>query len=111
MPRMLLAALIICFAATVAAAADKPRLVVLTDIGGARGITSVVDRDGPRPVNVTIWGGSTELAQALWRARNDRTPEQLKKFLGKLRVYSIGHHDDTGPSTNENFPDLFFILA
>lgn len=81
------------------------------DTDGSRWIAAVVDRDDPRPVNVAIWGGSTELAQALWRARNDRTPAEFKKFLGKLRVYSIGHQDDTGPWINENFPDLFFVLA
>jgi hypothetical protein len=81
------------------------------DTEGSRWIAAVVDRDDPRPVNVAIWGGSTDLAQALWRARNDRAPEQLKKFLGKLRVYSINHQDDTGPWINENFPDLFCVLA
>jgi hypothetical protein len=81
------------------------------DTEGSRWITTVVDRDDPRPVNVTIWGGSTELAQALWRARNDRTPERLQAFVSKLRVYAIGHQDDTGPWINENFPDLFYILA
>lgn len=81
------------------------------DTEGSRWIISVVDRDDPRPVNVTIWGGSTELAQALWRVRNDRTPEQLRAFLGKLRVYAISHQDDTGPWINETFPDLFYVLA
>jgi hypothetical protein len=81
------------------------------DTEGSRWLTAVVDRDDPRPVNVVIWGGSTELAQALWRVRNDRTPEQLRAFLGKLRVYAIGHQDDTGPWINETFPDLFYVLA
>jgi peptidoglycan/xylan/chitin deacetylase (PgdA/CDA1 family) len=81
------------------------------DTEGSRWIIAVVDRDDPRPVNVAIWGGSTELAQALWRVRNDRTPEQLRKFLGKLRVFSIGHQDDTGPWIRENFPDLFGIVS
>src|SRR6516225_8590880 len=40
------------------------------DTEGSRWITKVVDRDDPRPVNVTIWGGSTDLAQALWRIRH-----------------------------------------
>lgn len=81
------------------------------DTEGSRWIISVVDRDDPRPVNLTIWGGSTELAQALWRVRNDRTPEQLRAFVGKLRVYAISHQDDTGPWINETFPDLWYILA
>ena len=81
------------------------------DTAGSEWIISVVDRDDPRPVNVVIWGGSTELAQALWRVRKDRTPEQVKAFVGKLRVYSIGHQDNTGPWINKEFPDLFFVLS
>jgi hypothetical protein len=81
------------------------------DTEGSRWIIELVDRDDPRPVNVTIWGGSTELAQALWRVRHDRTPERMKSFLGRLRVFSIGHQDDTGPWIHENFPDLFYIVS
>src|SRR6516164_9059368 len=36
------------------------------DTEGSRWIVKIVDRDDPRPLNVTIWGGSTDLAQALW---------------------------------------------
>jgi Protein of unknown function (DUF1593) len=81
------------------------------DTDGSKWITSVVDRADERPVNVAVWGGATELAQALWRVRHDRTPEQLKRFVGKLRVYSIGHQDNTGPWINKEFSDLFFILS
>jgi hypothetical protein len=81
------------------------------DTEGSRWIIAAVDRDDPRPVNVCVWGGSTDLAQALWRVRKDRSPEQLKAFLGKLRVYDISHQDDTGPWINENFPDLFYVLS
>jgi hypothetical protein len=62
-------------------------------------------------VNVTVWGGPTELAQALWRVRHDRTPEQVKRFVGKLRVDSIGHQDDSGPWIIKEFPDLFYVLS
>ena len=81
------------------------------DTEGSRWIIAAVDRDDPRPVNVCVWGGSTDLAQALWRVRKDRAPEQLKAFLAKLRVYDISHQDDTGPWINENFPDLFYVLS
>jgi len=80
------------------------------DTDGSRLIAAAVDRNDPRPVNVAIWGGSTELAQALWTARKTRTPEGLKAFLAKLRVYSIGHQDDTGPWIVENFPSLHYVL-
>jgi Cellulose-binding Sde182, nucleoside hydrolase-like domain/Cellulose-binding protein Sde0182, C-terminal domain len=81
------------------------------DTDGSHWIISVVDRADDRPVNVTVWGGPTELAQALWRVRNDRTPDQLKAFVRKLRVYSIGHQDDTGPWIIKEFPDLFYVLS
>lgn len=81
------------------------------DTEGSQWIIRVVDRADPRPVNVTIWGGSTDLAQALWRVRHDRTPVELKAFLGRLRVYAIAHQDDTGPWIIKNFPSLFYILG
>src|SRR5262249_53714094 len=81
------------------------------DTAGSRRIARVVDRAHPRPLNVTIWGGSTDLAQALWRARNDRTADELKRFVGKLRVHAIGHQDDTGPWIVEQFPNLFYVLS
>jgi hypothetical protein len=81
------------------------------DTEGSRWIVTMVDRDDPRPLCVTIWGGSTDLAQALWRIQNDRTAEEQKRFVGKLRIHSIGHQDDTGPWIVEQFPDLFYILS
>ena len=71
----------------------------------------VVDRTDARPVCITIWGGSTDLAQALWRVRHDRPAAELQAFVAKLRVYAIGHQDDTGPWILEQFPDLRYILS
>ncbi len=89
----------------------KARLGDGHDTDGSRWIIRVVDREDRRPLNVTIWGGSTELAQALWRVRHDRGADGLKRFISRLRVYAINHQDDTGPWIIENFPDLFYILA
>jgi len=81
------------------------------DTEGSRWIISVVDRPDPRPVNVSVWGGAHDLAQALWRVRADRNPAELDRFIQKLRVYSIDHQDETGPWILNNFPKLFFILS
>jgi len=81
------------------------------DTTGSNWLIEVVDQPDPRPVCVTIWGGSTELAQALWRVRHDRSPDELAAFLAKLRVYAIGHQDDTGPWIMAQFPELFYILS
>ncbi len=81
------------------------------DTEGSRWIVSAADSPDPRPLNIAIWGGAHDLAQALWRVRNDRTPAETARFVAKLRVHSIGHQDDTGPWIVENFPGLFFVLS
>ena len=81
------------------------------DTEGSNWIIAVADRPDARPVHVAIWGGSTELAQALWRVRHDRAAEGLQAFLGRLRVYAVGQQDDTGPWILENFPALFYVLG
>jgi hypothetical protein len=82
-----------------------------SDTEGSRWIVAVVDRPDPRPVNVAIWGGAHDLAQALWRVRADRSEAETARFVARLRVHSIGHQDNTGPWIVENFPKLFFILS
>ena len=74
-------------------------------------IIDVVDKDDPRPVWIPIWGGSIELAQALWKVRNDRSEEELKQFIDKLRVYAWGYQDASGLWIAENFPDLHYLMS
>lgn len=77
---------------------------------GADWIISCVDREDPRPLDICIWGGSATLAQALWTVREGRSPEELARFFGKIRVHAIGDQDDTGPWIRHQFPELFYIL-
>lgn len=79
------------------------------DTEGSEWIIRVVDRDDPGPVWVGIWGGSADLAQALWRVGQDRTAEELGRFVAKLRVHAIGDQDSTGPWIREQFPGLSTI--
>lgn len=72
-------------------------------------IVRCVDRPDPRPVWVVIWGGSADLAQALWHVRRGRMPRDLDRFLSQLRVHAIGDQDSTGPSIRDQFPGLFTI--
>jgi len=81
------------------------------DTEGSRWIIARADAGEARPLNITVWGGQTDLAQALWRVRHDRSPTELKAFLAKLRVYDIDDQDRIQPWIFENFPDLFYVLA
>lgn len=81
------------------------------DTEGSRWIITTADQEDERPLNIAIWGGQTDLAQALWRVRNDRPSDGLATFLKKLRVYDISDQDGIQPWIQENFPDLFYVLA
>jgi hypothetical protein len=79
-------------------------------------IIKIVDRDDPRPVWIGIWGGSQEVAQAIWKVKQTRSKEELDIFLSKLRIYMIGLGDKPGQDGSgqwllDNFPDLFIIVS
>jgi len=81
------------------------------DSEGSEWIIKVVDEDDPRPVWIPVWGGANCLAQALWKVKNTRTEEELKKFVEKIRVYTISDQDNSGPWIRNNFKDLFYIVS
>jgi hypothetical protein len=80
------------------------------DTEGSRWIIAVVDRDDPRPLNISIWGGQTDLAQALWRVKKDRGAEGLAKFVQRFRVYDIADQDKIAEWMWAEFPGMFYIL-
>lgn len=81
------------------------------DSPGSELLIRAVDRDDPRPLWVTVWGGPNVLAQALWKVRETRPAAALAKFVSRLRVYTISDQDDSGPWIRENFPGVFYIAT
>ncbi|MBO0862490.1 MAG: DUF1593 domain-containing protein [Chloracidobacterium sp.] len=77
---------------------------------GAEAIIHASDRNDPRPLWITIWGGANTLAQALQHARATRSSVEVDSFIAKLRVYSISDQDDAGPWIRREFPNLFYIV-
>jgi hypothetical protein len=78
---------------------------------GSEWIIDVVDSDDPQPVNVAVWGGAADLAQALWKVKSTRSPEACDAFVAKLRVFFIGKQDSSNDWVLETFPKLWVILA
>jgi hypothetical protein len=70
-----------------------------------------LDRDDPRPLWVSVWGGANTLAQALLTLRGSRTPAEVERLVRRLRVYSISDQDDTGAWLRREFPGLFYIVS
>lgn len=56
-------------------------------------IIRLADEADDRPLWIAAWGGANTLAQAIWQVQQERTPEQLKAFLRKLRLYTITDQD------------------
>lgn len=78
--------------------------------GGADAIVAAADKNDPRPLWISVWGGANTLAQALLYVRDTRSPEALARFVAKLRVTSISDQDDAGPWIRREFPKLFYIV-
>jgi hypothetical protein len=81
------------------------------DSEGSNWIIAAFDRADARPVNIAVWGGQTDLAQALWRIREDRGPEGIKAFAAKVRIFDIDDQDGIAAWIWKEFPGLFYILS
>jgi len=74
-------------------------------------IIRIVDKPDPRPVWICVWGGSREVAQAIWKVKATRNSPALVSFLSKLRIYIIAKQDGSAQWLLDNFPSLFVILS
>ena len=82
------------------------------DTDGANWLIKQIDSGAmDRPLNIAIWGGQTDFAQALWRVRRDRGVDGLAGFVKKLRVYDIADQDGIATWIRETFPGLHYVLS
>ena len=63
------------------------------DTAGSELLIRLADEDDPRPIWVCSWGGANTLSQAIWKVQQTRSPEELKAFLRKFRLYTITDQD------------------
>ena len=82
------------------------------DTDGSKALIARIDAGTPdRRLNISIWGGQTDFAQALWRVKHDRGAEGFAAFARKLRVYDINDQDRIASWIRTEFPGLDYILA
>lgn len=63
------------------------------DSDGSNLIIRMADENDDRPIWISVWGGGNTFAQAIWRVQQERSPEELKAFLSKFRIYTITDQD------------------
>ena len=83
------------------------------DSEGSNYIINVVDQ-AQVPVWVLVWGGSRELAQALYKVKSARSASAYAAFQKKLRVYTISwsqYSDEPGDWMAANAKDMFWIVS
>jgi hypothetical protein len=82
------------------------------DTAGSQLLISLIDKGTPdRPLNISIWGGQTDLAQALYRVKKDRDEDGYNAFVSRFRVYDIGDQDRIASWMRTEFPGMNYILA
>nr|WP_245532539.1 DUF1593 domain-containing protein [Asticcacaulis excentricus] len=81
------------------------------DSAGSEWIIRALEKEDKRPLWVAVWGGANTLAQALYKIKATHTPEEVKRLISRLRVYTISDQDDTGIWIRKTFPDLFYIVS
>ena len=82
------------------------------DTDGSRLLIQRIDAGKPeRPLNITIWGGQTDFAQALWRVKHDRGSDGLAGFVKRFRVYDIDDQDRIAEWMRAEFPGMSYVLA
>ena len=60
---------------------------------------------------VSIWGGQTDFAQAMWRVKTDRGRRGFQEFASKFRVYDIADQDGIADWMRTEFPGMFYVLS
>jgi hypothetical protein len=93
--------------------ATNERIGAGYDSEGSSYLINVVDT-AEVPVWVLVWGGSRELAQALYRVRSARSASEFAAFQKKLRVYSISmsqYSPEPGNYIAANAKDMFWIIS
>lgn len=82
------------------------------DTEGSRWLIERIDADKlDHPLNLAIWGGQTDLAQALWRVKHDRGVDGFARFIQRFRVFDIDDQDHIADWIHDEFPGMFYILA
>ncbi|MBI5766372.1 MAG: DUF1593 domain-containing protein [Verrucomicrobia bacterium] len=82
------------------------------DTAGSRALLAAIDAgSAAQPLNISIWGGQTDFAQALWRVKQERGAAGLAELVKKFRVYDINDQDGIAAWMRAEFSGMSYLLA
>lgn len=82
------------------------------DTGASRFLIERIDAGTPeRRLNIVIWGGQTDLAQALWQVKQNRGEAGFRDFASKFRAYDIADQDGIADWMRQEFPGMSYVLS
>lgn len=82
------------------------------DTEGSNYLIKLIDAGSvERPLNIAIWGGQTDLAQALYRVRHDRSEREFAQFTSRFRVFDIADQDKIADWMRGEFSGMTYILS
>ena len=75
-------------------------------------LIGLLENPDPRPLWFCFWGGTQELAQALWRLRQKYVDSPaMAGILAKVRVYMIARQDGSAQWLIDHFPGMHIMLS
>ena len=83
------------------------------DTKGSELIIQKLLDDDTRPVYISMWGGGTMMAHALWKIKNHYSAAHFEKAINKVRMYFISYQEKGtggGQWLRDNVPEALNIL-
>ena len=82
------------------------------DSPASEALIKAADKDDPRPMWVTAWGGPGVLAQSLWKVREDTVGGRIEKVHCQACVSTRSRIRTTAAhGSAKEFPDLFYVAS
>jgi hypothetical protein len=79
---------------------------------GSRRLVELIDAgSATRPLHISLWGGQTDLAQALWEVKHRRPAAAWQEFLRKFWVYDVADQDSLAAWMRTEFVGMNYILS
>ncbi len=90
----------------------KSQVGVGNDTAGSNRLVDLLLASSPeRPLNISIWGGQTDLAQALFQIKRRLSESEWKKTTRSFRVFDIADQDGIADWMQTEYPSMQYILS